>query len=265
MTSLPKKPSGILLDIDNTLVTYSNSLHLNPKYSEVVSQLMEKGIVVSLCTGRTFATIKQGILPYFSQDQFHILAGGGQLCSADGKVHWEENMNHQQVSSLVEDLSDQTDFGFGKGNTYFCGSKNLAKYFLHHPWNISFDSAYAQQDWSCPLIVVINLSKLDTEYLRNREDLEAKIMPHKDGGFYADVTKKNVNKASAAIRWAELNQINLEEVVMIGDGRNDVEVLKVVGYPIAMGNAIPEVKELAKITIGSVEEDPVLEVIRTWV
>ena len=40
-----------------------------------------------------------------------------------------------------------------------------------------------------------------------------------------------------------------------GDGLNDVEMFKTVGYGVAMGDAVPELRALAQYQTGTVEED----------
>ena len=49
--------------------------------------------------------------------------------------------------------------------------------------------------------------------------------------------------------------IALNEMIAVGDGLNDLGMLKYVGCGVAMGNAIPEVKEVADEVIGSNAEN----------
>ena len=49
--------------------------------------------------------------------------------------------------------------------------------------------------------------------------------------------------------------IKLSNVIAFGDDYADIDMLKLSGIGIAMGNAIKEVKEAADIIIGSNDED----------
>ena len=49
--------------------------------------------------------------------------------------------------------------------------------------------------------------------------------------------------------------IKLSNVIAFGDDYADIDMLKLSGTGIAMGNAIKEVKEAADIIIGSNDED----------
>ena len=48
----------------------------------------------------------------------------------------------------------------------------------------------------------------------------------------------------------------------LGDGVNDLEMLQVVGLPIAMANSVPEILAAAAITIGSNQEDAAADLLR---
>lgn len=49
----------------------------------------------------------------------------------------------------------------------------------------------------------------------------------------------------------------MENVMAIGDNLNDVSMLERVGYPVAMDNAAPEVKAIAKYTTDTNENSGV--------
>ena len=52
----------------------------------------------------------------------------------------------------------------------------------------------------------------------------------------------------------EIENIKTEEMIAVGDSANDKLLLEYVGIPVAVENAIPEIKEIAKyISISNVE------------
>lgn len=60
-----------------------------------------------------------------------------------------------------------------------------------------------------------------------------------------EITKKGVNKGEALIRLCDYLDIDLLDVVAIGDNYNDFEMMKVAGTSIAMGNAEEKIKKIA--------------------
>ncbi len=64
---------------------------------------------------------------------------------------------------------------------------------------------------------------------------------------YHDIMREGVTKASAIEKLAEHLGIQKEEIIAIGDGGNDIEMLQTAGLKIAMQNATPKLKEIADI------------------
>lgn len=54
------------------------------------------------------------------------------------------------------------------------------------------------------------------------------------------------NKAVALITWVEQNKLSLDTVAFVGNDINDISVLKIVGIPIGVSDAYPEVLKHAK-------------------
>ncbi len=78
---------------------------------------------------------------------------------------------------------------------------------------------------------------------------------------YMEITPLGVSKASAIEHLAGIMGIGREEIMAIGDSNNDLLMLKAAGKSIAMGNAIPEVKEACDYITESCEEDGFAEAI----
>ena len=72
---------------------------------------------------------------------------------------------------------------------------------------------------------------------------------------FVNVTDAGVDKALAVRRVAAAYGVPMTEVMMVGDGLNDVTALEAVGVPVAMANAEPEAKAAARHVVPGVEED----------
>ena len=64
-----------------------------------------------------------------------------------------------------------------------------------------------------------------------------------------------VNKWEGISHVARMHGVEAHEIVAIGDDVNDLPMLKHAGLSVAMGNAKPEVKAIAKTVIGRNDED----------
>jgi len=78
---------------------------------------------------------------------------------------------------------------------------------------------------------------------------------------YLEIIPIGVNKAKALAHVAQTRGLELSNVAAVGDGLNDVEMLKDVGLGIAMGNAAEPVKSAAKWVTGTNDEEGVAQAV----
>jgi hydroxymethylpyrimidine pyrophosphatase-like HAD family hydrolase len=81
---------------------------------------------------------------------------------------------------------------------------------------------------------------------------------------WMDLSPVGVSKASGLEIVAGALGLSSEHVLAIGDGRNDIEMLRWAGRGVAMGQAVPEVHEAADDTTASVYEDGAALELRRW-
>jgi hydroxymethylpyrimidine pyrophosphatase-like HAD family hydrolase len=79
--------------------------------------------------------------------------------------------------------------------------------------------------------------------------------------MFINMTPAGVNKASGVRTVAAAYDLSMAEVMMVGDGHNDLEALRAVGFPVAMGNAEPAVRAAARLQVGHVDEGGLVEAI----
>ena len=83
--------------------------------------------------------------------------------------------------------------------------------------------------------------------------------------YLVDVVNVDCSKAKALEHLAGMYGIRMDEVMAIGDQINDIEMMDAVGLGIAMGNAVPAVRDRAQVVVGTHDEDGVAEALRRFV
>ncbi|UCC75481.1 MAG: HAD family phosphatase [Anaerolineales bacterium] len=83
--------------------------------------------------------------------------------------------------------------------------------------------------------------------------------------YRAEVVLPGISKAWAMAWVAQYLGVKREETIGIGDGDNDLDMIKWAGLGVAMGNATPAVKAAAAWIAPSVEEDGAAEALRHFV
>lgn len=81
---------------------------------------------------------------------------------------------------------------------------------------------------------------------------------------WLDLAPEGVSKATGLAKIADRIGVRHEDVLAIGDGNNDAEMLAWAGRGVAMGNAAPEIKDLADDVTASVEDDGVAVELARW-
>jgi hydroxymethylpyrimidine pyrophosphatase-like HAD family hydrolase len=131
--------------------------------------------------------------------------------------------------------------------------------------------------------VVAPLLQDDSPYASGSEDesqdeptastgeAQAAGMDHDAPGDLAEVTASDIawidigppglSKATGLIELCERLDVHLDEVAAVGDHFNDLPMLRIVGLPVAMANAIPDVLAIADRVMPSNDEDGVAALI----
>jgi Cof subfamily protein (haloacid dehalogenase superfamily) len=81
---------------------------------------------------------------------------------------------------------------------------------------------------------------------------------------WLDLSPVGVSKASGLAIVADKLAVDQADVLAIGDGRNDIEMLRWAGRGVAMGQAVEEVHEAADHVTGTVYEDGVATELDRW-
>lgn len=245
--------TAFLFDVDNTLT--NTRREITPRTREALQKLAGQGVATGVCTGRSYAELCGWVLPLFPQDALHVVSGGAQLVNSQGSVFWEQKIPSQTVQQLVEEvLLLGGNFVFGQGEIVFATpSEQDRKSELD--WKMQFAFPDRLSDWSTCLL---SLSSIPEDFLRKlsrRSDLLVKSMVRASGESYCDITPAGITKASGLAVWSELQHCPLQEITGFGDSENDLEFLEAVGKSIALGNAVPAIKNIADVVIGHTNDE----------
>jgi Cof subfamily protein (haloacid dehalogenase superfamily) len=85
--------------------------------------------------------------------------------------------------------------------------------------------------------------------------------PAMPGAAFVSVTDAGVSKAAGVAEVAAHLDAPMDAVMMVGDGHNDLSAMAVVGWPVAIGDADPDVVAAARIVVAAVDDDGAAEAI----
>lgn len=81
---------------------------------------------------------------------------------------------------------------------------------------------------------------------------------------FTDITCSDADKGQGLLAMAEAEGISIDRAMAFGDGGNDMTIIRQAGIGIAMGNAIPELKEAASFVTTDVDHDGILNALRHY-
>lgn len=76
-----------------------------------------------------------------------------------------------------------------------------------------------------------------------------------------NIINSSVSKGNAISGLCKYLKIDLKDAIAFGDDLNDISMMKTVGLGVAMENAMPQVKEFAKVVIGDNNKPSIAEFI----
>jgi Cof subfamily protein (haloacid dehalogenase superfamily) len=102
------------------------------------------------------------------------------------------------------------------------------------------------------------------EFLKRSAPLSQRLNIVTSSSWSVDVTHYHANKGNALRLLAHELDISLHQTLAIGDSFNDLSMFAVAGLSVAMGNAVPEVKNYATYLAPSNDKDGVAWALETF-
>ncbi len=252
----------LALDIDGTLVDASE--HIRGPVVAAVRRARDADVHVVLSTGRSLFGISR-VLDLLGLKQGHCVASNGAVTFVYHPVEVTSAETFDAgpaVRTVLEAVPDALVAVEVVGRGYRTNRPFPAGEITGEMWIQSVDDLV-----SGPVtrVIIRDPSSSAESFL----DLAAGLGLHGINYFvgytaWLDLAPKGVSKASAlAIVAAELG-VEVGDVLAIGDGRNDLEMLSWAGHGVAMGQAPDEVKAVADSVTGSWDDDGAADAIAGW-
>jgi hypothetical protein len=249
----------ICTDLDGTLLQSNHEI--SDKDKEAIRKAKEQGVIIVLATGRMHMSARLFAEQLDIWDPI-ISSNGSFVTEREGdKVFFESNLREEDLRYIIDTLKEydvESNF-YNRGTMYvnevrdfvkryealqkvLPKDKNITIRYINETYTyedlIREDGTRIQKGICFPPLELIEPIKK-----RMRENRNIKIV---SSGPNIEFTSKDADKGLAALRLAEHFGISREEMICIGDSENDLSMLSVAGMPVAMGNAIDEVKSLAR-------------------
>ncbi|MFC4386839.1 Cof-type HAD-IIB family hydrolase [Gracilibacillus marinus] len=253
----------IALDLDGTLLNDNKTI--NPYTKSIVAKAIAEGHIVVIATGR----------PHRSSIRYYKELGlDTPMVNFNGAlIHHPTNRSWDVVHSPLPNRTAkkiiQTCYDFEVHNIFAEIQDNmyLDKFDQH------IIDAFTEPDerdlitigslknhlQADPTSILIQPSDHHIDELRQYlDDEHASMIEHRKWGVpwnVIEIVRKGINKSVGLHKIAHYFHIPKERIIAFGDEDNDLEMIEYAGVGVAMGNAIKELKQVAKYETATNEGD----------
>lgn len=241
-----------MLDLDGTLILNQKGGLPSVAVTKALTKA-KKHVHVCLATSRPYAYVKD-ILDHLSLDGYSAINGGSQIINTTTRTFvWEQPMNQADIIILTEILKKENiNFWFTDSNT------NILPPFRSIPKRVF--QIYIGTDFTNPQADNL-ISKIS-----HLPGIAAHKVPSWNKGFFCiTITHTRATKQHGVFEIAKLLDIETHDMIGVGDGYNDFPLLMSCGLKVAMGNAVPELKEIADYVAPTVENDGIVDIINKFI
>jgi Cof subfamily protein (haloacid dehalogenase superfamily) len=261
----------IAIDLDGTLLDTSGQV--SPRSRSAVQAALSAGLLVCFATGRNWTESKH-VLDAVAHYDCAVFVGGAMVVDTKNEVVLHRMlMGSELARELCAFLEARGQCVLALQDTTVTGvdylvSANIAMNAATKLW---MDLARAKVQPEANLAtypheqtvrvgVVAPPAESQAVMRELQETFAARIVAHSIGvpSYNVEITEvfdPAVNKWQGILHVAARHGVKPEEIIAIGDDVNDLPMLRNAGLSVAMGNAHPDAKALAKIIIGTNHED----------
>lgn len=250
----------IAIDLDGTLLNHKKELP--SENVEAIQKAVAAGIKVVLCTGRPLP----GTRPIFEQlgltNEYLIVNNG---CSTYATENWKLIDDFHLTAEDIRLLSEVSRKEKGVQLTIFDEKEHYyvideepsdivvqdASLVYLEPTSITTDDLLALNDIQFQAMFLAEESRLDSFQERYEAELSERFSTVRSQPIIFEAMPKGATKAAALKALADRLAISSDEIMALGDANNDIEMLTLAGYSVAMGNSPEHIKSLAKYVTGT--------------
>ena len=252
----------IATDMDGTMLYDYNTV--SPRNAEVIARARQKGVKYALATGRCIKIIPFEQLPPVD---YLILDNGAEIRDGQtGEVIYAAFISEEGILKMIDAMADMP-----VAIEFFVDGMPLIDEKLRD--NLDFDPFHRHLIAAGDVTIVPDLreyvaagnarvTKINVlvSDMDKFEEIGSRLRAIKDyelanGNFWYELTGLGQSKGPSLVRLAEHLGIDMSEVAAFGDGPNDVTMLRVAGYGVAMGNSSTDAFEAANCrTLTNMED-----------
>lgn len=243
-------------DVDGTLIDCTiGIMDISDRVKKAIKDFQKAGNVAFVSSGRPYAFLNKELLN-FGFDGF-VLGNGAQVLIND-ETKFFSGIDKELVKEVVSNCERLNIDYCLQGPKYSYLKKEFTRLVSYYrEYGITDDFLEYNFDIDDVDVFKIEMLPVDEEgskYCESLDQGEFNCFKNYPGEVYEMYPVKN-SKGEGLLKTIELEGVELKDSYAFGDGRNDIEMIQTAAHGIAMGNAVPELKEVANEFTDAIADD----------
>ncbi|MCP3739861.1 Cof-type HAD-IIB family hydrolase [Rossellomorea sp. BNER] len=277
----------IATDMDGTLLNAKQEV--SEENRKAILEAINHGVEVIVATGRSYEEAKYPLSEAGIKCPV-ICVNGAEVRNADGDITYStgiEGGKALKMAQLLNEIGLYFEVYTNKGtytedyergidiivDIFTTANPEVSENQIRQSAKERFDKGHIQlvkdyrEIFNQPGFIVYKflVFSFDEALLqKGREVLKeiSSIAISSSGKENLEITSVEAQKGIALERFITEKNLNVKDAMAIGDNFNDLSMMKVVGRPVAMGNAAEAIKDFCRYQTASNNEDGVAKAIR---
>ncbi len=257
----------IATDLDGTLLDENSKV---PKdFNTTLEKLLNKNIIFAVASGRSYA----GIEHLFTEDvieKLYFICDNGAVVQKGKEVLFSYKIEKEQVKRIITFLRENNI-----NNIMVSGVKGAYYEASNEDFSNKMKNMYTE------MTLVEDILKVDDEIFKisvyDKEDIKDKVYTpiknefkdelsiHIAAKIWTDIMQKGTDKGIAIDILQKKYNIHYDETMVFCDYNNDIPMINMAKYSVAMDNATEEVKDICFMQTTKNSQNGVIKTINEYI
>ena len=252
-----RRAKAIVLDLDGTLLR--SDLTINERTHQALKGVSDLGLELIIATARPPRSVA-GIIPMgITAADYFIYYNGALITSRRSGYCQHRALDADIVRNILikaESSLAESGLTFETADRWVClpSLSVMDRKMLREKYGEAPEEVEREELLSSPILKMLWRHSAPLSHLLDQFANQASVLVT-DGGTLVQLSAGDARKESAVAFVLEEKGIDASDVIVFGDDYNDLGLFRLCGIPIAMGNAVTELKELSVHITGSNDDD----------
>lgn len=243
-------------DVDGTLIDCTiGIMDISDRVKKAIKDFQKAGNVAFVSSGRPYAFLNKELLE-FGFDGF-VLGNGAQVLIND-ETKFFSGIDKELVKEVVSNCERLNIDYCLQGPKYSYLKEDFTR-ILEYYREYGITNDFLEFNFNIDEVDVFKIEMFPADeegckYCESLDQGEFNCFKNYPGEVYEMYPVKN-SKGTGLLKTIELEGVELKDSYAFGDGRNDIEMIQTAAHGIAMGNAVPELKEVANEFTDAIADD----------